>query len=83
MSWALQDAKARFSEVARRAVAEGPQHVTVRGRPALVVISEAEFAALKKRKKRRPLVDLFRHSPIVGERLDLSRSRDTGRRVDL
>ncbi|NBT97438.1 MAG: type II toxin-antitoxin system prevent-host-death family antitoxin [Methylocystaceae bacterium] len=31
-SWPLQDAKARFSELVRRACSEGPQHVTVHGR---------------------------------------------------
>jgi hypothetical protein len=29
--WQLQEAKARLSEVVRRAVDEGPQHVSVRG----------------------------------------------------
>ena len=31
MTWALQDAKARFSELARKAEEDGPQRVTVRG----------------------------------------------------
>ena len=31
MNWALQDAKNRFSEVVKRARAEGPQTVTLRG----------------------------------------------------
>jgi prevent-host-death family protein len=44
--WPLQDAKARFSELVRRAREQGPQHVTVRGAPAVVVISEEEFARL-------------------------------------
>ncbi len=47
MSWALQDAKAKFSEVVKLAQTEGPQHVTVRGAPAVVVISETELADLK------------------------------------
>ncbi|MGQ0505123.1 MAG: type II toxin-antitoxin system prevent-host-death family antitoxin [Myxococcaceae bacterium] len=83
MTWTLQDAKARLSEVARRAIDEGPQHVTVRGHPALVILSEAEFASLKRRKRRRPLSELFRNSPIAGDELDLRRSRDPGRRVKL
>jgi prevent-host-death family protein len=37
--WLLQDAKARFSELARRVHSEGPQHVTVHGRDEVVVIS--------------------------------------------
>jgi len=44
--WALQDAKARFSELVRRAREQGPQHVSVRGEPAVVVISEEEFARM-------------------------------------
>ena len=44
--WPLQDAKARFSELVRRAVEEGPQHVSVRGEPAAVVLSEAEYRQL-------------------------------------
>lgn len=46
-SWSLQEAKARFSEVVRRAEAQGPQHVTVHGREAVVVLSAAEFRKLK------------------------------------
>jgi len=45
--WALQDAKARFSELIRRVRSEGPQHVTVHGRDEVVVISAEEFRNLK------------------------------------
>ncbi|MDB5366416.1 MAG: prevent-host-death protein [Rhodospirillales bacterium] len=43
--WRLQDAKARFSEVVRRAREEGPQHVTVRGEDAVVVVASGEWRA--------------------------------------
>ena len=45
-NWQLHDAKARFSELVKRAREQGPQHVSVRGEPAVVVISEEEFARL-------------------------------------
>jgi antitoxin Phd len=83
MTWALQDAKARLSEVVRRALSEGPQHLTVRGRPSLVVLSEEEYAALLRRRRRRPLVELLRKSPVAGAHLDLTRSRDIGRKTRL
>lgn len=35
--WSLQDAKAKFSEVVRRAQTEGPQTVTVHGKPAVTI----------------------------------------------
>jgi len=44
--WALQDAKASFSEVVRRAQESGPQHVTVHGKESVVVVSAEEFAKL-------------------------------------
>ena len=45
--WALQDAKARFSELVRRVRTNGPQHVTVHGRDEVVVISADEFRRLQ------------------------------------
>ncbi len=41
--WLLQDAKARFSELVRRARTDGPQHVTVHGREQVVIIAAEEF----------------------------------------
>ena len=46
MSWQLQDAKNRFSEVVQKAATIGPQIVTVRGKPTAVVLSIAEFERL-------------------------------------
>lgn len=48
-SWQLQDAKARLSEVVKKAGEEGPQHITLHGEPAAVVLSEAEYRRLRKR----------------------------------
>src|SRR5438270_874857 len=42
-TWKLQDAKARFSEVVRRAQAGEPQHVTVHGKEAVVVCDPMRF----------------------------------------
>jgi prevent-host-death family protein len=44
--WQLQEAKARFSEVVRRAIDEGPQHVSLRGEPAAVILSEQDYRRL-------------------------------------
>ena len=46
MDWPLQDAKNRFSEVVKRALAEGPQTVTLRGRRAAVVVAAEDFDRL-------------------------------------
>jgi prevent-host-death family protein len=83
MTWALQDAKARFSELARKAERDGPQRVTVRGKPTLVVMSAADYDALRQRKKRKPLPALLEKSPVAGLELDVTRARDTGRTNNL
>jgi prevent-host-death family protein len=62
--WILQDAKARFSELVRRARSEGPQHVTVHGRDEVVVMSVDEFHRLKGDRSGQLLVDLLRDSPL-------------------
>jgi prevent-host-death family protein len=83
-SWQLQDAKARFSELVKRAREQGPQHVSVRGEPAVVVISEKEFAKLMS--PRPSIVDhILEGEPWPDDLVDAinARSRDTGRDVDL
>jgi prevent-host-death family protein len=45
--WALQDAKARFSEVVRKAKTEGPQRITVHGREEVIVVSVEEYRRVK------------------------------------
>jgi len=81
MKWQLQDAKNRLSELVRKAREEGPQVITLHGRDAVVVVSANEYRKLSR--PRGSLVDFFRNSPLMGAKLDLIRSRDTGRRIEL
>jgi antitoxin Phd len=82
--WQLQTAKARFSELVRRALAEGPQFVTRRGKETVVVLPAEEFERLIKR-NRQPgsLVQFFRESPLAKSGINLERKPDYGRKVDL
>ena len=82
--WQLQIAKARFSELFRKARSEGPQYVTRSGKETVVVIPAEQFAELVARKRQpKSLVEFFRHSPLHGLDLDLQRDRDLGRDVEL
>lgn len=81
-TWALQDAKARFSEVVRRANADGPQVVTYRGVEKAVVVSADEFRRLHP--ERRSFVDALLDGPTLDDRTVETinrRSRDRGRKV--
>ena len=62
-SWMLQDAKARFSELARRVRSEGPQHVLVHERYEVVVIAAEDFRRLKGDLTDQALLDAMRTPP--------------------
>lgn len=83
-SWQVQSAKARFSEVFRKARTEGPQRITRQGKEGVVMVAEEHYERLVgKSDQPRSLVQFFRQSPLVGVDLDLKRDRDPGRDIDL
>jgi antitoxin Phd len=45
--WQMQQAKAKFAEVVKRATSEGPQIVTYRGADAAVILSMEEYERLE------------------------------------
>ncbi|AOE91098.1 type II toxin-antitoxin system Phd/YefM family antitoxin [Ralstonia nicotianae] len=64
-SWQMQAAKARFSDVVKRAADDGPQEITVHGRPVAVVISRALFDRLSGGGE--SLVSFMRQSPLADQ----------------
>jgi antitoxin Phd len=79
--WQLQDAKARLSEVVKKAAQEGPQRITLHGEPTAVVLSEADYQRLRRRPKR--FIEFIRTSPLKGVELDLVRDRSPPREIHL
>jgi prevent-host-death family protein len=82
-SWLLQDAKARFSELVRKARGEGPQLVTLHGRPAVVVIDAEEYQRVSGGKNGRALIDAMRASPLRDTELTPGRAAMPVRNVPL
>jgi prevent-host-death family protein len=84
VSWQIQSAKARFSEVFRKARTEGPQRITRQGKEGVVMVAEEHFDRLVgKSRQPKDIVDFFRQSPLMGLDLDLRRDRSPARKVDL
>jgi prevent-host-death family protein len=82
--WQLQTAKARFSEVFRRARSDGPQWITRQGKEAVVILPAEEFERLIKRARQpQSLVRFFSESPLAKVKIDWQRATDKGRTVDL
>jgi antitoxin Phd len=55
--WSLQDAKNSFSAVVEAASKGTPQTVTKRGKPAVVVLSVAEYERLARKRTRKSFVE--------------------------
>ena len=83
-TWQLQTAKAQFSELIRRARTSGPQVVTKQGKEEAVVVGIEDFKRLTQRAKQPDsLVQFFAESPLAEFALDLRRTPDYGRKIDL
>jgi prevent-host-death family protein len=80
-TWQLQDAKARLSEVVKKAEKEGPQAITVHGHSTAVVLSSKEYERLKQ--PRGSFVSFMRQSPLYGVELDLNREQTPTREADV
>jgi antitoxin Phd len=83
-TWQVQTAKARFSELFRRARTEGPQLITRQGKEGVVMIADEQYERLiGTANQPKSLLQFFRESPLVGLELDFERERDEGRDIEL
>ena len=73
------EAKNKLSEVIALAEQGEPQIITNNGRKAAVVIAYAEFERLTAKKE--SLSDFFLNSGLRNSEIDLTRSKDTGRKT--
>ncbi len=80
MGWQLQEAKQKFSEMVRRALADGPQVVTRHGEEVVVVMSADEYRGLADSK---PDLKAFLLSGPDLSVLDLKRQEEMPRDIEL
>ena len=80
-TWQLQEAQGKFSEVVKRALKEGPQDITVRGEPVVVVISLEEYSRLIQPKP--GFLAFMRASPLMGAGVKTVREQSPARKIAL
>lgn len=80
-TWQLQDAKSKFSQLVNNAIHHEPQIITKHGQNAVVIIAFDEYKSMTKPSS--DLVSFFRDSPLSDSALDLSRSNDLPREIEL
>jgi prevent-host-death family protein len=73
-TWQMQEAKARLSELVKRAEVDGPQDITHHGRSVAVVLSRAAFERLSGQTA--SFVDFMQASPLAGLDEELVFERD-------
>ena len=81
LNWTVAEAKARFSEMIERALAEGPQTITKRGRTAAIVVGAEEWE--RKTKRAGNLAEFFATSPLRESGLTVRRRKTQPRKVNL
>ncbi len=80
-NWTVAEAKAKLSEVIENARAKGPQTITRNGRETAIVVSIEEWERRSRRKG--TLADFFANSPLRDSGLEIERSSETARDIDL
>jgi prevent-host-death family protein len=75
--WPVADAKAHFSEMIDRALSQGPQVITRKGKRTVVVVPFEEWE--RRTRRQGTLADFFAKSPLRGSGLDVRRSREMPR----
>ena len=80
-SWTVAEAKAKLSEVINRAQSDGPQLITRKGKKAVMVVDAEDWERRIRRKG--TLADFFAASPLRGSGIEIERSEDLPREIDL
>lgn len=78
-TWTVAEARAKFSEVVKRAIFEGPQTIARKGRSIAVVVGAEEWQRRSKRVG--SLAEFFAASPLRGSGLKLRRLESQPRKI--
>lgn len=79
--WQLQEAKNKFSKLVKLARQDGPQIVTKHGQETAVLLSIDDYRRLVRPET--GLVQFFQKSPLSDAELDLTRSKEIARDIEL
>ena len=81
-AWQMQEAKAHLSELVKQAQSQGPQKITMDGRPAAVVVWGETFDRLSQAGE--SLVAFMRNSPLHDlDEIEFERDRSLTREMAL
>lgn len=79
--WQIQEAKAKLSEVIQKAVSDGPQEISVRGKTTAVILSTKQYTELTSPKS--SFIQFLQNSPLAELELELERNPSPCREIKL
>lgn len=79
--WQLQEAKAHLSKVIKEATKHGPQEITLRGEPVVVILSIKDYEKLSNPKP--SFVEFMRQSPLTTVKIHIKRDPSLAREIDI
>jgi antitoxin Phd len=79
--WQIQEAKSKFSELIDRAISQGVQVVTRRGKKTAVVLPFEEYERLTKQTGN--LVQYLLNSPFAGSEIVIDRDPSLPRNIEI
>jgi prevent-host-death family protein len=79
--WTVAEAKAKFSQIIKRAMTDGPQTITRNGHTAAVVVGAEEWQ--RKTKREGNLAEFFADSPLRDSGLEIRRLKQRARKISL
>lgn len=79
--WQLQEAKAKFSSVVSKALEQGVQIISRRGKNTVVVMDFEEYERLTK--KDMSLSEFLLASPLANSNLDITRDKSMPRDIGI
>jgi prevent-host-death family protein len=80
-NWTVAEAKAKFSEMIKRAMSEGPQIISRNGHTTAVVVGAEEWQ--RKTKRVGNLAEFFAESPLRESGLKIRRLKQQPRKISL
>jgi len=80
-TWKLQDAKSQFSKVVEDALKSGPQYVTRRGVPTVVIVAFQEYESLTSNKP--TFKEFLLSCPKMDEQFEIERQKDYPKSIEL
>lgn len=80
-TWQMQDAQTKLAVLISNAKKQGPQIISIKGKPAAAVVSMEDFVSIADRESN--IVQFLQNSPLKGLDIEFKRDKSGNRKIEL